>query len=140
MKNKRLTYLLIALVIMLSGVFIIIKVNQYRQRVAFTQEKWFSEPNKRFVIVKDMIKKYNFGNMTKKQVINLLGIPDGRDMGGVPVRTYEPSKPVDLLRNNQNSVYYLIKGGQSPEDFNGFYLKFDINGKVIDYAIIHFTT
>jgi hypothetical protein len=140
LKKKQVTYVLILLLIMLSGTFIIIKVNQYKRSITFTKEKWFEVPNKRFLIVKDMINKHDFANMTKEQVINLLGEPgDGWGSGGVPVRTYDSSKPVDLLYN-KNSVCYFTKTGQFAEEFRGFYLMFDNNGKVIDYAIIHFTT
>lgn len=140
MKNKKVTYVLVVLLIVLSGTFILVKVNQYKQRYSFIQEKWFKEPNKRFLIVEDMIKKHDFASMTKEQVINLLGEPDDNwGSGGVSIRTYDRNKPVDLL-NNENSICYFTKTGQFAEEFNGFYLMFDSNGRVIDYSIIHFTT
>ncbi|MGH4123803.1 MAG: hypothetical protein ACREV6_12830 [Clostridium sp.] len=139
MKKKGIIYLVIIVVIIFGGAIITVKTNQYKQRVTFTQEKWVAEPNKRFVIVKDMIKKHNFDNMTKEDVINLLGEPDNKGKAdGFARGISNRKKTVDL--NNSNSICYFTKTGQMPEDFNGFYIMLDNNGKVSDYAIIHFTT
>jgi hypothetical protein len=140
MKNKKTVNVFIVILITFSLISITVKINEYKQRGSFTQEKWFKEPDKRYLIVKDMLKKHDFANMTKEQVINLLGEPDdAREAGGMPIGTYDSGKTVNLL-NNGNSICFFTKTGGFPEEFKGFYLMFDNNGKVIDYAMIHFTT
>jgi hypothetical protein len=123
----------------MGGAIIKVQANKYKQRVTFTQEKWFAEPINRFEIVKDMIKKHDLANMTKEEVINLLGESDDKTkIPGLAIGTSNKNKTIDL--NNPNSIYYFTKTGKTPEDFHGFYIMFDNNGEVSDYAIIHFTT
>ena len=138
-KKKGIIYLVKILIIILGGAIINVQANKYKQRVTFTQEKWLAEPNNRFVIVKDMLKKHDLANMTKEEVINLLGESDNKTkIPGLAIVTSNRNKPIDL--NNPNSIYYFTKTGNTPEDFNGFYIMFDNNGEVSEYAIIHFTT
>jgi len=140
LNKKRIIYMMIILFVAFIGTSIAIKVNDYKQKTIFTQEKWIQAPNQRYLIVKDMIKRYNFSAMTKEEVIRLLGEPDNVwGAGGWPIRTFDRNiPPVDL--DDPNSIYYSTHPGYMPEEISGFYLKFDESGKVVDYAIIHFTT
>jgi len=109
-KKKGIIYLVIILIVILGGAIITVQANKYKQRVTFTQEKWDAEPNKRYIIVKDLIKKQDLANMTKEEVINLLGEPDIKTMfPGLAIGTFNRSKTIDL--NIPKSIYYFTKTG-----------------------------
>lgn len=135
MGRKKVSIVIVLFIVCIGGLAVVI-INDYR---SFTPEKWREEPDKRYVLVKNMVKKYDFGNMTREQVISLLGEPEkDRKAVGFALRD-DGTGPVVQL-SSPNSMVYYTKTGRTPEEYRGFYLLFDNNGKVVDWAIIRFTT
>lgn len=137
MWKKRLNFLLIFLFIGFVGTISIIKINQFKAERSFTQEKWIKEPDKRYLIVDNMVKKYDLEKMTKEQVIHLLGKPNKEYTGGLTL-AYLNKKPINP--SDFNNIFYLTKNGDMPEDVHGLYILFDDKGKFIDYVSVRFTT
>ena len=119
------------------GIFSIFKINQFKEKSSFTQDKWTRHPAERYLIVENMLKKYDFEKMTRDQVINLLGKSDKKFEGGmmIPRLNKSPFNSSDF-----NNIFYFTKIGLMPEDVSGIYIMFDEKGKVIDYSIVRFTT
>ncbi|MBU3144509.1 hypothetical protein [Clostridium sp. CF012] len=137
MWNKRLTFLLIFLLIGFVGTIGIVKLNQFKDKSLFTQDKWIREPGKRYLIVEDMLKKYDFEKMTKEKVIQFLGKPDEKFEGGIMIERLNRN-PINT--SDPNNIFYFTKKGLMPEEISGLYVMFNNKGKVINYAIVHFTT
>ena len=137
MWKKRLIYVLIFFFIGFVGIFSIFKINQFKEKSSFTQDKWTRHPAERYLIVENMLKKYDFEKMTRDQVINLLGKSDKKFEGGmmIPRLNKSPFNSSDF-----NNIFYFTKIGLMPEDVSGIYIMFDEKGKVIDYSIVRFTT
>ena len=135
MKKKNYFFAML-LLITVMGIVGVVKMNTFKNTHSFTQEKWLQEPNERYLIVDDMVKKYDFENMTMDQVIQLLGNVDKKFDGLFSARLNK--EKVSIF--DKNSVFYFIKKGKVPEEVKGFYVKFNSDNKVIDYAILDFRT
>lgn len=126
--------------ILFCGTFTAVKVKGYIEQHSFTKEKWVHAPDKRFMLLKDLLRNNNFYVMTKDQVINLLGEPDNPyKTGGFAINaSNKDSKFISL--DDKAGIYYFTRTGEMPEDFEGLYIEFDKNDKFIKHTIIHFTT
>jgi hypothetical protein len=135
--EEKIIFFLIFLFIGFVGAISIIKINEYKDKSFFTQDKWIKEPDKRDLIVENMLEKHDLKKMTKEQVIDLLGKTDKKYEGGrmLPRLNKNPINPSD-----PNIIFYFTKKGLMPEEVSGLYVIFDDKGKVIDYAIVDFTT
>ncbi|MBU3129438.1 hypothetical protein LGL55_24085 [Clostridium tagluense] len=137
MWKKRLTFMLIFLLIGFLGAIGIVKLNQFKDKSLFTKEKWIREPGKRYLIVENMLKKYDLEKMTKEKVIQLLGKPEEKFEGGMILESLNKN-PINP--SGPNNIFYFTKKGLMPEEVSGLYIMFDNKGKVNDYTIVHFTT
>jgi len=81
--------------------------------IEFSQEIWNQYPEKRYTMVDDLLANYDFSNMSKKDVINLLG-----------------EKSLD---SEGNIMRYETKGGFFEDEVLQFI--FDENGKFVSLGI-----
>lgn len=79
----------------------------------FTQEKWNEEIEGRYVMINDLLDKYDFGGMRKEDVIDLLGR--------------------NGLTEGDHYMEYEMRGGLF-KDIN-LYFVLDNNDKVAEYAM-----
>lgn len=134
--NKKITNALIAILLISITVVVVIKVRVYKEARTFTQEKWYNQPDRRYLIVKDMLKKHNLYGMSKAEIINLIGEPILTLPSGV-VRRLDDKK--EQIGKYPDRIYYLTEGSGKPEGM-ALYIGFDEAGKVVEYSLVAFST
>ncbi|WP_331698091.1 outer membrane protein assembly factor BamE [Paenibacillus sp. IITD108] len=97
---------------------VILGINEYRSN--FTIEKWLNNQHSRVYIVDNLLKKYDFEQMTKDEVTKLLGTP--------PETNY--------FKGEDNIVYYLgDERGLISIDSEWLIFEFDENENVKSYEV-----
>lgn len=134
--NKKMMNVLIAVLLIFITAVVVIKVRDYKEARTFTQEKWFKQPDRRYLIVKDMLKKHNIYGMSKAEIINLIGEPVLTLPSGIVRRLDNKKGQIDKYPDR---VYYLTEESGKPEGM-ALYIGFDEEGKAADYSIVAFST
>ena len=134
--NKKMMNVLIAVLLIFITAVVVIKVRDYKEARIFTQEKWDKQPDRRHLIVKDLLKKHNLYGMSKVEIINLIGEPALTLPSGV-VRRLDDKK--EQIGKYPDRIYYLTEGSGKPEGM-ALYIGFDEAGKVVDYSLVAFST
>ena len=98
---------------------VILGLNEYKS--IFTTEKWLNSDKEKVYMVDDLLNDYEMKEMTKDEVISLLGIP----------------AETEYFKRDNNIVYYLgYERGLISIDSEWLVIAFDDDGKVNKYQVL----
>ncbi|WP_248561574.1 hypothetical protein [Niallia sp. NCCP-28] len=98
---------------------VILGINEYHSH--FTTEKWLNDDSKRVYMVDNLLNDYELKELTKSDIISLLG----------------PSTETDYFKEDNNIVYYLgNERGLISIDSEWLVINFDNNEKVTKYNVL----
>lgn len=120
-KKKRKSFTTILTLGSLLPVFclVILSVNEYKSN--FTTEKWIESDTEKGYMVDDLLQKYDLKDMTREEIISLLGTPTD----------------TEYFKEDKNIVYYLgNERGLISIDSEWLVVDFDDSMKVTDYKVV----
>jgi hypothetical protein len=97
---------------------ILLGINEYKSR--FHMDRWLNDESSRVLMVDNLLEKYDFAEMPKNEVTELLGA----------------ATPTHYFKKKDNIVYYLgNERGIISIDSEWLIFKFDENEKVTSYEV-----
>lgn len=120
-QKGRIILLCIAILSFIPPLFLVDLLGKNEEKLNFTTEKWFNNPDDRVYIVYDFLEENQIVGKTKKDIQKLLGVPEGNS-----------------LYSEKNVMGYLLglELGLIQMDSSYLIIWFNEEDKVIDYEIV----
>lgn len=120
-RKGRTMLLVIAILSFIPPLFLVDLLGENEEKLNFTTEKWFNNPDDRVYIVYDFLEENQIVGKTKKDIQELLGVPEGNS-----------------LYSEKNVMGYLLglELGFIRMDSSYLIIWLNEDDKVIDYEIV----
>ncbi|MER2079856.1 hypothetical protein [Psychrobacillus psychrotolerans] len=120
-QKGRIMLIVIAILSFIPPLISVDLLGKNEEKLNFTTEKWFNNPDDRVYIVYDFLEEYQIMGKTKKDIQDLLGVPEGNS-----------------IYSEKNVMGYLLglELGFIQMDSSYLIIWFNEEDKVIDYEIV----